>query len=139
MIVLDTNVISEQMSPRPSEAVRLWLNRQSELDLFLSSITISELVFGACLVRDQARREQLLQVIDRIRQEFSGRILPFTDDTAVRHGQLAAARRQAGQPIETKDAMIAAICLHQGATLATRNVRDFGGLDLTIVNPFDPT
>ena len=137
MIILDTNVISEQMSPRPSDAVRLWLNRQSELDLFLSSITISELVFGASLVREQSRRERLLQVIDRIRLEFSGRILPFDDDAAMRYGQLAAARRQAGQPIETKDAMIAAICLHHGATLATRNVRDFSGLDLTVVNPFD--
>lgn len=137
MIVLDTNVISDVFSRQRSQKVLNWLNAQEPATLFLSTIVFAELYFGAYLVQEAARRDGLLQSIFRIRGEFSGRILVFGDVPAQQYGRITATRRLAGKPIETKDAMIAAICLAHDATLATRNVRDFDGLDLKLVNPFE--
>lgn len=137
MIVLDTNVISSQMSVRPDPLVHEWLNAQEQSDLYLACITISELHFGAWLVDDQVRRDGLLQAIGRIQSAYQTRLLDFTSSIASVHGKLAAMGRRAGRPIKTKDAMIAAICLYHGAALATRNVKDFMGLDLTVTNPFE--
>jgi predicted nucleic acid-binding protein len=69
--------------------------------------------------------------------EYAGRRLVFDDKAAYIYGSITAKRKHAGHPMETKDAMIAAICLSHGATLATRNVRDFEGLDLPLINPFE--
>jgi toxin FitB len=137
MIILDTNVISEVLSRNRSQNVINWLNGQEMAELFLSTIVFAELYFGAYLIQDAVRRDGLLQSISRIKAEFSGRVLVFGDMPAEQYGRIAAARRLAGRPVETKDAMIAAICLAHGATLATRNVRDFDGLDLKLINPFE--
>lgn len=137
MILLDTNIISDVFSRHRSQQVLDWLNAQEPAALFLSTIVFAELYFGAHLVQDDIRRQGLLQSIFRVRGEYSGRILVFGDAPAEQYGRIAVARRLAGRPIETKDAMIAAICLVHGCTLATRNVRDFDGLDLKLVNPFE--
>ena len=68
---------------------------------------------------------------------FEGRKLAFGDEAAYIDGLISAHRRKIGHPIETKDAQIAAIRLSHGAMLATRNVKDFEGLDLRLVNPFE--
>ncbi|MEP6566945.1 MAG: PIN domain-containing protein, partial [Mesorhizobium sp.] len=120
MIVLDTNVISDVLSRQRSQNVLAWLNDQEPAALFLSTIVFAELYFGAYLVQDALRRDGLLQNISRIRGEFSGRILVFGDLSAEQYGRVTAARRLAGRPVETKDAMIAAICIAHDATLATR-------------------
>ncbi|MBS3648677.1 type II toxin-antitoxin system VapC family toxin [Pseudaminobacter sp. 19-2017] len=137
MIVLDTNVVSDFFAPRPSRAVLGWLNAEAPERLFMTSIVLAELYFGAFLAVDTVRRQNLLARIGRVHQEFSGRVLSFSEGVAERYGMITARRRLAGRPIETKDAMIAAICLAYDATLATRNVRDFEGLDLKLVNPFE--
>lgn len=137
MILLDTNVISEAFSRSPSEQMMNWLNAQESSVLFLPTIVFSELYFGAYLVIDERRQESLLQAIGRVRGEYEGRILGFGESAAEAYGRIAAAARRNGRPIETKDAMIAAICLVHGATLATRNMRDFEQLDLRLVNPFE--
>ncbi len=138
MIVLDTNVVSEAFSRGGIDPRVLgWLNAQEPASLFLSTIVFAELSFGAQLVRESARREGLLQAIARVRGEYEGRILVFGETAAEQYGRIAAARRLAGRLIETKDAMIAAMCMAHDATLATRNLRDFAGLDLAVVNPFE--
>lgn len=137
MIVLDTNVISDIFAHRPSERLHNWLNAQEGATLFLSTVVIGELYYGAYLVHETVRRDGLLQNIDRVRRDFQGRIISFGDASAQAYGRITAARRHVGRPMETKDAMIAAECIVHGATLATRNVRDFEGLDLVLVNPFE--
>ena len=72
-----------------------------------------------------------------INAEFRGRILPNDVASALKYGEIFARREAVGRPIGPMDAMIAAICLVHGATLATRNTRDFEGLDLKLVNPFE--
>jgi predicted nucleic acid-binding protein len=80
---------------------------------------------------------QLAFTFDRIEAQFEGRILGYSLDAAHRYGALCAEQKQQGQIIKTKDAMIAAISLTHGASLATRNTKDFEGLDLKLINPFE--
>ncbi|WP_163265999.1 type II toxin-antitoxin system VapC family toxin [Chelativorans alearense] len=137
MILLDTNVISEVLSRRPHKTAIRWLDEQEEADLLLCPVVLAELYFGAYLVREVERHEMLLENIALIRRRFAGRVLPFGDLPSEIYGRITTSRQIAGQRMETKDAMIAAICLAHGAALATRNTRDFEGLDLTLVNPFE--
>ncbi|MBP1858073.1 type II toxin-antitoxin system VapC family toxin [Rhizobium herbae] len=137
MIVLDTNVISELQGRRHSERILRWLDAYDSEAVFLTAIAMAEIHFSIALLDQGARRENLHQTFMRIENEFSGRILSFSQTAAARYGAIAAHRQKAGKSIETKDAMIAAICLSHDATLATRNVKDFEGLDLKLVNPFE--
>ena len=137
MIVLDTNVISELQGRRHSDLILSWLDRYDREVVFLTAIAVAEIHFGIALLPQGGRREALAEMFRRIEDEFSGRVLSFSHVSAARYGALAAHRQKSGRPMETKDAMIAAICLSHGATLATRNVKDFEGLDLKLVNPFE--
>lgn len=137
MIVLDTNVISDIFGRRPSDRLHNWLNEQEGATLFLPTIVLAELYYGAFLVPDPVRRNGLLYNIESVKRDFEGRVLSFGEAASAIYGQITADRRRIGRPIETKDAMIAAICIVHGATLATRNVRDFDGLDLKLFNPFE--
>lgn len=137
MIILDTNVISEAFDGRNESRVVDWLDQQDSNDLYLTSITIAELVYGAELLSEGKRKRTFQSRIDEIVSEYEGRRLAFGDEAAYLYGLISAKRRNSGHSIETKDAMIAAICLFHDATLATRNVRDFEGLDLRLVNPFE--
>jgi hypothetical protein len=137
MIVLDTNVIFETFGGRGSDQVFGWLDEQNSKDLYLTSITVAELVHGAELLPEGKRKQAFRSRIDDIVSEYRGRRLAFGDEAAYIYGYVSARRKNAGHAIETKDAQIAAICLFHGATLATRNVKDFQGLDLRIVNPFE--
>jgi predicted nucleic acid-binding protein len=138
MIVLDTNIVSEPGRPRPEPRVLDWLNGLQGKSAWITTPTVGELIAGA--VRFQLRTGSLRH-LDRTRQiievEFADRILPFDTAAAQTYGRLKAERQQTGHQINEVDAMIAAICLVQGATLATRNVKDFGELDLKLVNPFE--
>lgn len=137
MIVLDTNVISELQGRTHSERILNWLDGYDVETLFLTTIAVAEMRYGLELLDDGRRKATLISDFNRIESEFAGRILGFSLSAANRYGLLAAQRRKMGRPMETKDAMIAAICLANGATLATRNTRDFEGLDLKLVNPFE--
>jgi predicted nucleic acid-binding protein len=138
MIVLDTNIISEPDKPAPDALVLAWLNRQHEPLLYLTIPTIAELTFGGQRIFVRSGSSKFLERVRQIVEvEFAGRILPFDLRSTDTYGLVRAKREKAGRPISQIDAMIAAICLVHGATLATRNVRDFEGLDLKLVNPFE--
>ena len=137
MIALDTNVISEPMARMPSAAVLAWLDRQQERNLFLPVPVIAELSSGASDFARRTGSQRYFEPLARILTEYSGRIIPFRTEEAIEFGKVISARNAAGRPIGPLDAMIAAVCIVHGATLATRNVRDFNGLDLRLVNPFE--
>lgn len=138
MIVLDTNVISEPNKPRPDSGVLDWLNGLKRPEVYLTVPTVAELAGGGyrTLLKTGSRK-----YLDRLRLavegEFKDRILDFDLQASDAYGQIRAKRESVGKPIGQIDAMIAAICLVHGATLATRNVKDFEGLDLKLVNPFE--
>jgi predicted nucleic acid-binding protein len=136
-VVLDTNVLSELEGRTYSRQLLGWLDGFQRDELFLTTVAVAEIRYGLSLLPEGRRREALTQTYDRMESGFAGRIIPFTLDAAHLYGRLKAVRQRRGHVIETKDAMIAAICLSHGATLATRNTKDFEGLDLQLINPFE--
>jgi toxin FitB len=138
MILLDTNVISEGLTRRPHAVVKAWIDAQSMNVLYLCTPVLAELHYGAELLSDGIRKQQLRAAIDRIEEDlFPGRILALDVEAAREYARLTADRRKKGRPIDLMDAMIAAIARSQGAILATRNVDDFADLGIEIVNPFE--
>ena len=137
MIILDTNVLSETLRPMPSATVLEWMPSEPALVLFTTAITEAELLYGIALPRDGRRRRSLEEVADRIfAEDLADRVLPFDSAAAHEFGDLAASRRRAGRPIAEADARIAAIARSRGAALATRNVGDFVGCGLELINPW---
>ena len=137
MIVLDTNVISETSKPTPSLLVEAWFATQSMADLYLTDVTIMEQSYGAERFWLRSGSLRYKDKLDEVLAAYSGRILALERHMAIETGKLLARRESVGRPISVQDAMIAAICLIHGATLATRNTKDFEGLDLKLVNPFE--
>lgn len=138
MIVLDTNVISEISKSEPDAFCAAWLAQFRPDSLFLTDMTIMELVHGAeryrlktGSLRYEANVRHLLSVA------YLGRILGWNAKAVQMAGMIRARREKAGHSITVQDSVIAAICLSHDATLATRNVRDFKGLDLPLINPFE--
>ena len=137
MIILDTNVVSEAMKPAPEMEVLRWLGNQAASQLFLTSITQAEILYGLELLAKGRRRATLETAVEAMFEEdFAGRILPFDNDAARFFVKVIAARRALGRPIAQSDAQIAAIALSHGATLATRNIADFEHCGVTVVNPW---
>ena len=137
MIVFDTNVVSELMLPRPASSVVDWFVRQEASRLYLSTITEAELRYGAEILPIGQRRERLLAVIEGVlRDDFAGRVLTFDRAAAQSYAWIAAARRATGRPINHADCQIAAIAHSNGASVATRDVNDFTGCGIEVVNPW---
>ncbi len=138
MIVLDTNVLSELMRPTPSAAVEGWVGSQPVASIFISAITEAELRYGLALLPEGRRQRQLVAEAEAmLAEDFAGRILPFDSPAAAAYARIAAARRLSGRPISQADAQIAAIAASRGASLATRNVADFVGCGIDVVDPWN--
>lgn len=140
MIVLDTNVVSEALRERPNENVLAWLDRQEPSETCVTAITAAELLVGAERLPDGQRRDLLLQMIHRILDVgYHGRIEPFDQAAAYEYATIRARRERDGRPIGIADAQIAAICTALGTGLATRNTKDFEGLGILLIDPWDPS
>jgi len=138
MIVLDTNIVSELIKSSPDRNVALWFLRKATKIVYLNDITVMEQSYGAERFYLKTGSDRYIRSLDRLlSDDFKGRVLAFEGEAPVLTGRLRAKRESLGRPISLPDAMIAAICLFHGATLATRNVKDFEGLDLALVNPFE--
>lgn len=137
MIILDTNVVSEMLRPAPAPAVIDWLAAQSGEMVYLTSVTEAELRHGMAILPTGQRRNRLAQAVDLIlKEDLQGRILPFDSDAAAEYARIAAGRKVSGHPISQFDCQIAAIARVHGATLATRNVRNFRDTGVEIVDPW---
>jgi len=138
MIVLDTNVVSELMKAAPEPAVLAWINALPMPSVFVSAVSQAEILYGVALVPAGKRQEGLLRAAHTAFETyFRGRVLPFDSEAAEAYADIAAGRRQTGRPITQADAQIAAIARSRGAELATRNVPDFDGCGVEIVNPWE--
>ena len=138
--ILDTNVVSEPMRPSPSPAVLAWLSEGHERGpLFVTTITVAEILFGIEMLPRGKRRDQMLvQAEAAFREDFTGRVLPFDEAAARAFPEIAVRRRAQGRPIADLDAQIAAIAHSRDAILATRNTADFEGCGVRLVNPWQP-
>src|SRR5437763_16008743 len=131
MILLDTNIVSEGLRPRPSEHVKVWTDAQAAASLYLCTPVIAELRFGIERLGIGRRNDDLRHAIDRIENDlFRDRILSFDLAAARAYAQLFAARQQKGRRIDVMDGLVAAIALSQGAVLATRNISHFEDIGL---------
>jgi len=138
MILLDTNVISELMRIKPAQIVLDWFGQCDAADLFISAITEAELRTGVAILPEGQRRDRLQVALDAmIDQDFQTRVLPFDSPAARAYAEIAAQRRAAGRPIAEADCQIAAIARAKGAPVATRNVKDFDGCGIRLINPWD--
>jgi len=136
VLLLDTNVVSELVRPRPEPKIVAFVASQAAP--LLSSLTIFEIVYGAERARDASRRIKLLSWAVAIQAEFAGRIVDVDPAVAERAGRLRAYADANGSPTQPTDALIAACALTRGATVATRNVRDFAAFGVAVINPWTP-
>lgn len=135
MFVLDTNVISALMRRQPDDAPALhWLESMTTTPV-TTVINRAEILAGIANLPAGARRTRLGTGAEAIFAAL-GVCLPLVPECAGRYADIYAQRQRAGRPIGAMDALIAAICIEGGATLVTRDVRDFDGLGLELVNPW---
>ncbi len=138
MIILDTNVVSEPLKPQPDEKVLEWLDAQDPESLFLTTITLAELLAGIETMPTGRRKTELGQsLLGRILPLFEGRILPFDSKSAQSFARINADAQSAGNPISFADGAIAAIAAANGFQVATRNTKDFKGTGIEILNPWE--
>lgn len=137
MIVLDTNVVSEPMRPRPDMRVVDWLDAQDSAEMWLTAVTVAELRTGITKLEYGSKRSLLAEQIERVLTDFEDRILTFDADAAFIYGELAGPMVARKMKVEALDVQLAAISLVHGATLATRNIKHFTDFGVPLVNPWD--
>ena len=136
MILLDTNVVSEAMKPAPDDTVRVWLDEQAAETLFLSSVTIAELMFGIGALPDGKRKDRLTEALDGVMELFADRVLPFDVGAARQYAELAVKARAAGKGFPTPDGYIAAIAASKGFAVATRDTSAFDAAGVEVIDPW---
>ena len=136
MIILDTNVVSEAMRPEPNPGVRAWLNRQMAETLYLSSITLAELLFGIRTLPAGRRKDMLDQTLGGLLELFGDRVLPFDTEAARRYADLAVAAKSSGRGFPTPDGYIAAIAASRGFIVASRDTSPYEAVGVTVIDPW---
>jgi predicted nucleic acid-binding protein len=139
VIILDTNVLSALMRATPDAVVIEWLDRQPAESVWITSITLFEARFGLALLPPGRRRQVLESAFDNLlKEDLENRVLDFDSAAAIAAASLAAVRQKSGRPVDMRDTQIAGIALSRHAALATRNVRHFVDLEISIVDPWAP-
>lgn len=136
MIVLDTNVVSEAMKPEPDAAVRAWLNDQAAETLYLSSITLAELLFGIRALPSGRRKDMLDHALNGLLGLFQDRVLPFDTDAATHYADLAVAARNGGRGLPTPDGYLAAIAASRGFIVASRDTSPYEAVGVKVIDPW---
>ena len=136
MIILDTNVVSEAMKPEPHLFVRNWLNNQSAETLYLSSVTLAELLFGIASLPSGKRKEMLAETLNGLMGLFRDRVLPFDTDAARCYAELAVTAKTSGRGFPTPDGYIAAIAVSRNFIVASRDTAPFEAASVSVINPW---
>jgi hypothetical protein len=137
MIVLDINVVSEAMKPEPHPAVRAWLNKQAAETLYLSSVTLAELLSGIGVLPTGMRKQMLTQALDALMGLFRDRVLPFDADAARHYADMAVTARADGRGFPTPGGYIAAIAASRGFIVAARDTAPYEATSVTVINPWE--
>ena len=133
--LIDTNVLSELRRKQPDPKVVAWLQVRPPPSMFLSVLTVGEIRKGIERIEDATRRQTLLDWLEiELPHYFVGRLLGINAQTADRWGRLMVS---AGRPLPAVDGLLAATALQHDLTLVTRNTKDFTGLGLELINPWD--
>ncbi|MGL6043429.1 MAG: type II toxin-antitoxin system VapC family toxin [Sandaracinobacteroides sp.] len=135
MIAVDTNVWSELTRTAPSPVVIDWEATNSH-QLWMPTIALAEFRARAALMPAGQRRDAVTALIEAVVGRYTDRLLDFDEKASHWFGIVVAGARAAGRPISTADAMIAATARAHGMSVATRDVNDFAGAGVEIVNPW---
>lgn len=136
--LLDTNVISELIARRPDPKVITWIDSLDPEAVYLSVITIGEIQKGIEKLPDTKRKRTIQEWLHNdLLLRFHGRIIPITTSVALTWGMLTAVLEQNGRSLPAIDSLVAAIAREGGYVLVTRNVRDFAGAGISLINPWD--
>jgi predicted nucleic acid-binding protein len=137
--LLDTNLISEAVRVRPDPNVENWVRAADQDLLYLSVLTLGEIHKGLAGLAQGKRRTRLETWLEvELQVRFSGRILPINAGVADRWGLLEADAKSKGKPLSTIDGLLAATAVHHNLTIITRNVADFNGISVPVLNPWEP-
>lgn len=137
MILLDTNVISGAMRPDANPVLVAWLDSQAAETLYISSITLAELLFGIGALPPGRRRAALAETLDGILSLFGNRVAGFDAEAARNYAAIAVSARDAGRGLPTPDGYIAAIAAARGFRVATRDTSPFRAAGLSVINPWE--
>lgn len=137
MIILDTNVVSEAMKPEPNPSMLAWLNDQAVETLFISSVTLAELLFGVAALPTGKRKEMLEQALNGLLGLFRDRVLPFDIDAARHYAELAVMAKNSRLGFPTPDGYIAAIAASRKFVVASRDVAPYQAAGVSIINPWE--
>jgi predicted nucleic acid-binding protein len=139
VILLDTNVVSEAMKPHCNASVKSWLYTQAAETLFLTSVSLAELLLGIALATPGKRRdlleEQLHEVLGLL---FAGRVLAYDEAAAEMYARIVSRARTMGRAISIADGQIAAIAMVHGFAVATRDTAPFEAAGAAFINPWEP-
>ncbi len=137
MILVDTNVVSEPLKTRGDPRVVAWLDRQKAETLYISTISIAEILFGVAALPAGRRRNRFAESFEReVARLFEGRILSFDLAAARAYASLMSGARARGLSISIADGQIAAIAAANGFSVATRDEAPFRAGGLNTVNPW---
>ncbi len=136
MNIVDTNVVSELMRPVPSLALATWVRSHGATELYTTSITLAEILYGIERLRHGRRKDLLRTAANDVFSAFPEHVLAFDMPAAAECARIVTHRKHAGLPIDGFDAQIAAVCRMHDAALATRNVKDFHDTGIHVVDPW---
>ena len=135
--LLDTNCLSELVRTHPEPRVLQWIDAADESLLYLSVLTLGEIRKGVAGLPPSQRRTKLESWLElELRARFAGRVLGIDSAIADRWGTLAAAAKRSGRALSAIDGLLAATALHHNLTIVSRNVSDFAGTPVPMVNPW---
>ncbi len=138
MILLDTNVVSELMKRHVHPAVAAFIEARPLAEFFVPGIVVAEVLYGIARLPAGRRRERIGTDFAAFMQAgFAARVLPFDAACAAGYAKARTSREQAGRPVQIQDALIGAMALAHGSVLATRNIDDFDGYGLSLVDPWN--
>ncbi|MCK9509883.1 MAG: type II toxin-antitoxin system VapC family toxin [Pigmentiphaga sp.] len=136
MIVLDTNVVSEAMKPEPDATLRAWLNEQAVETLYLSSVTLAELLCGMGALPAGKRKDMLDRALTDLLELFKDRVLPLDTDAARHYAGLAVTARNGGRGFPTPGGYIAAVAVSRGFIVASRDTSPYEAAGVKVLNPW---
>jgi predicted nucleic acid-binding protein len=137
MIILDTNVVSEPLKPKPSPVVLDWLDQQDPQTLFLTTISLAELLAGVEVLPTGRRKDALANALTtQVFTLFGERILAMDTRAAEFFAKARAGAQSQGNTIGFADCAIASIALAHGFLIATRNTSDFIGCGVDLIDPW---
>lgn len=136
-LLLDTNVLSEVTKPNPDARVLEWLDKLDEDRSFISIVSVAEIRRGIALMDKGRKRDALAEwLVHDLTQRFEHRIIPVDEPVALAWGDLMGHAKRSGRGLSSMDGLIAATAVAHHLSLATRNIRDFEGFGIELIDPW---